>query len=531
MSHTILRLGFAAASLLAASAVLSGNAVASGAVVVCPVTGMVDDGLAVLVKRAVREAEGAQALVLEVDTPGGLVDSAIKITSALTSARVHTIAYVKGMGAISAGALISFACDDIIMAPGSNMGAATPVVPSAEGMTPTGEKEVSFLRAKMRALAEENHHNPAIAEAMVDKDVELWMYKDAEGKVQVAGAYGGKPEAREDSSTTFFTKVAPELRPLKELLEKTQPQTPSPEAAPPAESGSTVHPAVPPGAVLILPNTKLLTLTPQEALEYGVIPMVAGDLKEVLDHFGLGGAEVRRLDLTNAERIFRWLTNPLVAGLLLMLGIGGIYLEIKTPGFGLPGIVGIVCLSLFFGAHLVLGIAEWLDVLLVVVGVALLLVELFLIPGFGVVGAAGILCLLAGIYLALTGAPIPQYSWDYERLHGAAVALLVALVSLTAFVVATWKLLPRTPLYRFLVLTYAQKPEAGYTVQAWPAAESFLGREGVAVSMLRPTGRGRFGDTTLQVVTRAEFIEPGTPIVIVQVDGNRYVVDKQEGLS
>ncbi|MCX5759598.1 MAG: hypothetical protein NTU83_14065 [Candidatus Hydrogenedentes bacterium] len=274
--------------------VLIASAAQAATVVVCPITGMIDDGVAAVVDRAVREAAGADALIFEIDTPGGLVDSAVRITQSIARAPCQTVAYVQGMGAISAGALISFACKTIVMAPDTNIGAATPVAVSPEGMTPMGEKEVSFMRAKMRALAENNHRNPALGEAMVDKDIELRSKTGVDGKKEIFAVY-------------------PESGKAGQLAE---------------------------GEMIVLPVGKLLTLTPKEALEDGLIPFVANSLDDVLQHIGKSGAEIRPITPNWAERIFRWLTNPMVAGLLLMFGVGGLYIEMKAPGVGhVPGAV------------------------------------------------------------------------------------------------------------------------------------------------------------------------------------------------
>lgn len=519
-------------------------AFASGAgaedfVVVCPISGMVDDGLVVLVERAVEEAEGAKALIFEVDTPGGLVDAAIRITKSIGEAPCPTIAYIKGMGAISAGALISFSCQDIIMEPDSNIGAATPVIASPEGNLPTGEKEVSYMRSKMRSLAETNGHNPSIAEAMVDKDIELWAFENADGKLQIQGKYGqsGQSDAAPERAVKKEIPVPAELEPVKEIVDKvikSKSAVPDEdvdegtekEAAP---AKSPQRPArIPEDAELILPAGKLLTLTPQEAVKYGLIPQTVQNLEEALEIYGYAGAEVRRLEMTWAEKTYRFLTNPMVAGILLLLAIGGIYLEIKTPGFGLPGIIGVTCLCLLLGANLILGIADWLDILLVLLGIVFIIVELFLIPGFGIIGVAGILMLLTGIYLALTGVTIPEFSWEYDRITDAAKSMGLAFALLVAFVAVMWKLLPHTPVYGTLVLTAQQNADKGWTVQTAAEQTLAVGLKGVATSMLRPAGRGAFEGTTYQVVSRGEYIAPGTPIVIVQVDGNRYVVDKLE---
>lgn len=509
---------------LALIAVAHGVA-AAGFVVICPVNGMIDDGVAVLVQRAVREASGAEAIVFVVDTPGGRVDSAIAISKSILDAPCRTIAYIEGMGAISAGALISFSCQDMIMAPDTNMGAAAPVVMSPQGTMPTGEKEVSYVRARMRALAERNGHNPDIAAAMVDKDIELRAYtNDLQELVVYARGFGAvkrdKPARERTQPQDFIEDLLRRAFPSP-TEEETEPESveelPEQEAAPTEDRGEVV-----------LPSGKLLTLTPQEAIRYGVIPATAESLDDALAYYNYAGLERVRVQMTWSESLFRWLTSPIVAGLLLMLGIGGLYMEIRTPGFGFPGIIGIVCLGLFFGAHYLIGLAEVIDILLVGAGVALILLEIFAFPGFGIPGIAGIVCLIAGFYLSLTDFTFPEYSWQYDRLREIGWMFVVAFATLVLFFMACSLILPRTPMRSRLILEQAQLADQGYTVQTAAQHDEAIGLKGVALTMLRPAGRGRFKDKTYQVVSRGEYIRPGTPIVIVQAEGNRYVVDPLE---
>ncbi len=493
-------------------------------IVVCPITGMVDEGLAVVVERAIRESSGARALVLRVDTFGGRVDSAVDIADALMKAPCPTIAYIEGKGAISAGALISYACKDIIMAKGTNIGAAQPVMLSAEGTLPTGEKEVSFMRAKMRALAEANGHNPDIAEAMVDADAALRAVTGPDGRVRVYRSNPGQGGSHTSVARTVERVVdalAPEGSTGEALRQAAREAVgaPAPSAvpAPPAQTATD-------GSWLVDDDTKLLTLTSVEAQRYGVTQAVVDSLDEALGYHQLAQVERREIVITAAERVFRFLTSPTIAGLLLMIGVGGLYIEMKTPGFGLAGVIGITALFLFFGARMVLGLASWLDLLLIIAGLALLAAEIFIIPGFGFAGVGGVLCILAGIYLALTRVTIPQYSWDYDRLYDAMQSFVVFVVSLGVLLAAIWRFLPRTPLYGRIVFEGVQLPESGYVVQTEEDERMALGLEGVAATVLRPSGRGRFGGRTIQVVTRGEYIEAGTPIVIIQAEGNQYVV-------
>lgn len=263
-----------------------------------------------------------------------------------------------------------------------------------------------------------------------------------------------------------------------------------------------------------------------EAEKYGLIPLVANGFQAALAHYGLGGAQMHAIEPNWAEETFRFLTSPTVAGLLLMIGLGALYYEVKTAGFGLAGIIGAIALILLFGAHFVLGLADTIDIVLIMAGFLLILVEAFILPGFGVAGVAGILFVLIGTYLALVNFTFPQYSWEYDRLSEVMYSLMVALVTFTVFVLATWKLLPKSRLYHALVLEATQSNEAGYTSPVQVALEPRVGLRGTATSMLRPVGRARFGAATIQVVTRGAFVPAGTDVEIIEVDGSRIVVEQ-----
>ncbi|MBX7258710.1 MAG: ATP-dependent Clp protease proteolytic subunit [Candidatus Hydrogenedentes bacterium] len=498
-------------------------------VVICPIRSEIHDGVSVLVTRAVEKAWNAQAIIFILDTPGGRLDSALNIVDTILKAPCKTIAFVDGMGAISAGALISYACDEIIMSPTTNIGASQVVYMSEEGMMPAGEKETSFLRAKYAALGEEKGHNPDIGMAMVDKDIELIAIPRGDGKFDVRAttpsekSSSGETSAVEKVIDSLSEATGTPLEPLKDLARDitegvTTQETPEvqPEEATPLQ-GEIIDTA-----------DKLLTLTPQQAVMYGLIKQTAHNIEEVKAAYSLEGARNIEIDMSWSESFFGWLASPGVAGILLLLGVGGIYLEMKTPGFGLPGVVGIVCLTLFFGSRYMIGMADWLDIALVIIGVCLVLVEIFFIPGFGLVGGIGIICVAAGLIMSLTFTDftLPQYSWEFARLRDAGMTVTIAFVTMTLFVILSWKYLPQTPLYRRIVMGAELTPEKGYTVQSPAESEEYVGLRGVATSMLRPAGRARFGDQTLLVVCNAEFIEAGTPIEIIEVNGNRYVVDR-----
>ena len=313
-----------------------------------PVTGVVEMGLAPFIERAIREAEsaGVSVVVLDIDTPGGRVDSAERIADAISDSGVPVYAFVNRR-AFSAGALIALATRGIYMRPGSVLGAVTPVDGSG---TKASEKIVSAMRSEMRALAEARGLDPAIAEAMVDESLAVPNVVDA---------------------------------------------------------------------------GRLLTLTTEEAVRIGYASETE-NFSSLLDDLGFAGAEVTDFDVNWAERFVRFFSNPVVAPFLLSLGFLGLIIEIKTATFGLAGLAGALSLSLFFGSHLILGLAGWEDLLLVGAGVLFVAAEVLLIPGFGLFGVLGIAGIAAGIYMSLLGS-LPS-AQDFSRAGSVVITTVVLLL-------------------------------------------------------------------------------------------------------
>lgn len=410
-------------------------------VVRVPVSGTVEMGLAPFIERTIEEAEtnGAAAVVLELETPGGRVDAAERITSAISRAELPVFAYVN-LHAYSAGAMIALATERVFMRDGAVMGAATPVDGSG---TRGSEKIVSAMRARMRALAEARGLDPAIAEAMVDEGIEI------EGVVD---------------------------------------------------------------------EGKLLTLTTSEAVGLGYATAV-DDWADVMAAIDLQQLPVEQATVNWAERLVRFLTNPVIAPFLLSLGFLGLIVEIKSPGFGLAGIAGLLSLAMFFGAHLLLGLAGAEDLILVLAGIVLILVEVFVIPGFGVFGILGGLALVGGLVLAQVGA--------YPTGADFAQAGTVLTVSTILVGVAAWLILRSIPGNWRLKRSGVLLPESTDRNEGYTSADVRLdleGAEGVALTALRPAGVGLFRDERMDVVSESEWIEEGTKIRIISAEGYRHIV-------
>lgn len=271
----------------------------------------------------------------------------------------------------------------------------------------------------------------------------------------------------------------------------------------------------------LIQKGKLLTLTTEEALKHKVADFRAETLESVLDQLGLAGAQARRVSPNWAEDLVRFLTNPIVSSLLMTVGMLGIFLEIRTPGFGLPGALGIASLALFFWGHWLVQLAGWEEMLLVASGIVLLVLEIFVIPGFGLAGIAGTGALLAGLSLSLIGGGA---TWEFVAMAMGRVLISVFLALAASLLLL--RFLPRLPFGRQLILETGLAAGEGYA-SAPESDNRWLGKSGTAGSPLRPAGIAVIDGERVDVVSDGEFIDVGMPIFVTRVDGNRIVVRRQ----
>lgn len=444
MRRCLLIFGMVAVATLFGASTLPAD---EGRVMIIPISGEIQLGLAPFVERATEEADeiGYDLVIYEVNTFGGRLDAAVVIRDAIISAEVPTIVFINKR-AISAGALISLAANKIYMHPNSTIGAAEPVSMGIGGSTgEVSEKVVSYWRTELRATAEKNNRRGDVAEAFADKSIAI------EGVVE---------------------------------------------------------------------EGKLLTLTTKQAIEIGMADATAETLQEILERENLAGARITTAGMNAAERLAGFLTRGLVSSLLLTAALLGIFFEIKTPGFGAPGIIALAALSLFFGSHYLVHLAGWGEVILFVFGVVMLLVEIFLIPGFGIVGTLGILAIVTSLYLSLIG----QFVHPGDFVSGAKVLALAFVVSFVVILIAL-RYLPKFTPFQRLVLKTTEAESDGYrsSPETYAALE---GREGIALTMLRPAGTAIIDGEKYSVVSEGDFIEKNTKIRVYKIEGYRIVVTK-----
>lgn len=389
------RIIFLLAALMLALTVLpviraSAQSEEAGTVVIIPISGTIEPGLGHFLQRAIDEAESANAMtiILDINTPGGRLDTVLEIRGYILDTEIPVVAFVN-REAFSAGALITIASDQIWMTPGSVFGAATPI-DGATGET-ASEKTISAVRSVFRATAEEQGRDPRIAEAMVDPAVE------------VDGL---------DSSTS------------------------------------------------------LLTLTTEQAIEFGYADGVVANRTVLLGELGFSNAQVIQAKMHFWEHAVRWVTDPVVASLLILLGLALIVIDGLIGGFGIVALAGVACLGLFFWGHLLAGLAGWEDLVLIGLGVFLIALEVFVIPGFGVAGVSGIMILVAGSVLAMTRRDFGEEGFSGEAtnvLTTLLVTLSIAVVIIIGFSLLLPRLVPGTamPVRGFQRLTLSQTVDTG----------------------------------------------------------------------
>jgi membrane-bound serine protease (ClpP class) len=446
-------------------------------VYVLPIRDAIMSPLVYLVRRGVKEAMEANAdlLVLDMETPGGSVKTTEEIIGILGQFKGDTITYVN-KNAFSAGSFIAVATKKIYMAPDSVIGAAAPILPTADGqgvqsVPDTVERKwVSALRALVRTQAQKNGHNVAVIEAMIDKTRGLTVTNIADGMTNV---------------------------------------------------------------VVLAKEGEILTLTNTEAeKEYGNPPKrlfssgTVQDMDELMQILGYAGVPRHTIKPTGMEQIGTWLNA--ISPLLLIIGVVGLYIEFKTPGFGLPGILGITAFALYFLGGYVSGLsgAEW--ILVFVVGVALVAVEFFVYPGTILIGLIGSALMLIAIVMAMVdlypshGPGLPSLP-SLDKFELPLQHLLVATVGGTIAIWLASRFLPKTSLYRAVISQSASGVKSEAALES--RKKSLLGQEGVAISALRPGGKGQFGNDILDVISQGEMIPKGARIRIIRHSGTEAVVE------
>lgn len=401
-----------------------------GFVYVIPLEGEVGVAMEQFVATSLRSIQGnpdVKGIVFRIDTHGGRIDSAEKISEMILALDTPTAAYVQPR-AISAGVLLTISADYIAMAPGSNIGSAETV--------PDTEKALSAWTGVLRSVAQRKGRDSELVAAMADQSIEI------EGVI-AAG--------------------------------------------------------------------KLLNLTAGEALERGLSDLTASTLDEVTAFMALENATLTEIEMSREVRLAQILTSSFVAPVLLSLGFIGMMVEILTAGFGVGGTVSFIAFALFFGGSILAGNAGAAVLLVFFAGIVLLLIEAF-VPGFGFPGIGGILLVVTSIVMASSS------------MTHAVISMVIALITSVIALVLILKYAPKNKHFDRLTLATELSSEQGYVSTA--GKEGLAGKEGIVISYLHPAGTVDIDGEKIDAVSDGAFVESGTRVKVISREGRRIVVKK-----
>lgn len=416
-------------------------------------------------QKAFEEAEalGARFIILHLNTYGGLVDAADSIRTKILYSPIPVYAFIDN-NAASAGALIAIACDSIFMRSGANIGAATVV--TADG-TPAPDKYQAYMRATMRSTAE------------------------AHGKV--IRIIDG------DSTETWFRD--------------------------PAVAEAMVDPSI--YIAGIIDSGKVLTFTVNEAIVHHYCEGKTENVAEILERQKLSNYELVEYKNSPLDSFINFLLSPVIQGLLIMLIIGGIYFELQTPGIGFPLLAAITGAVLYFAPLYLEGLAEHWEILLFIVGIVLIGIEIFAIPGFGITGIAGIVLVFVSFMLSM----IDNVVFTYESKGLPEMARAFAIVggsSFLSFALSIYlaKKLITSPALPHLALNTVQETKEGF-VSFDLALKELVGKEGIAFTLLRPSGKIEINGEIYDAAALTGIINKGEAIVVVKFETGQLYVRKK----
>ena len=420
-----------------------------------PIEGTIDLGLPPFIQRTLEDAESNNATLVIFDI--NTFGGRVDAATQIKDAILGadiTTVAYINRRAISAGALISLSCEKIFMTGGGLIGAATAVDMSGKKGS---EKVISFMREEMASTAERRGRSKDIARGMVDEELNFTHLVIDGDSILVNDIEGRK-------------------------------------------------------------DGKLISLTTDQAIKYGIADGTAETIDALLDSLGYGSAQIIESTENWSENIVRFLTNPVVASLLTTFGFLGILFELQSPGWGIPGFVGLTCLILSLSVSYIAQLATMSDMIFILTGLSLMLLEMLVIPGFGIVGLGGIGFMLYGLYLLL----LPEVPVGEEVLSQAMDGFLIGILGAILGLVLLGKLMIRSKFWEQLTSPSSQKKDQGFSnTQGWEGLE---GKSGTADTDLHPSGWVKIDGQRIFVVSEGDFIEKGKEVTILSVDGNRVLV-------
>lgn len=557
-------------------------------IAVITIEGPIDEWTVHSVRRRIARAQeqGADAVVFEVNSPGGLITACILISTEIKKCPIATtVAWVNPM-AYSGGAIVSLACKEIVISDGAVLGDALPIAYSpVSGLATLGRDEREKLAAPVIAdlidSARQNHYDEMLVQGIVRRGVELWLVENPEtgerlfvNEQQYRVAVGGEPSrlspsiapgvgasdgardrrnapppgARRGGTRSLPQSTIASAPSAPAPAEKTD-FTPAEKNASPTFAGDVNSDLSLRGLPSVRPNLEdsehrgkyvpieyvtdgsgILTMRESELMRYRVARAKVrtdADLKSYL-----GATNLARLDETWADHAARFLSNFYVKVFLIVVFLVALFVEMMHPGLSLPGGIAAVALVCLVAPPILAGIAGWWTLAAIVVGIGLVAVEIFITPGVVVVGIIGVIvlfCGLAGTFLVGPGGGgmFPGSGRSGSEIAWAAATTLVSLILASVAIGILLRFMPHLPVFNRLVLADADPDESspGAYAPSFGADHPIKpGMTGSVVTPLRPAGRVQIGDRIIDAVADGDFVDAGEPVRVISSNGFRTVV-------
>ena len=439
--------------------------------------------LSKIIKKA--EKNNIRAVIFELDTPGGRVDIALKYISVLSKTKIPTIVYINPNG-ISAGMIISLGANKIAINPVGTIGDAMPIIPGFFKTTPIA------VKPKKNEVPKDKEDTPKEPIDKLIQNISKISDINKEDKELVNKKYLA---ALFKIIETLSEKNNRPIRVTRAMVDPYQVLT--------EKEDSYSH-----------SDNSPLILSAKDAKRLKVVDYISEDLDTLQTQLGLQDCEVQVIKRTTLEQIANFLSNSAISGILIMIGIIGIYIEVRSPGFGIPGILGLTALTLYFLGHVGVGNSGWGPGVIFFVGFILILLEVFVIPGFGIIGVLGIILMLISLFSAV------GFDNIEKGINIVGISLFAA-VSIITFL--TIYILPKSTLFKRFVLDTS----VGSNNTKIGKEIDIIGKVCIVHSTLRPSGSIMLGDKRYDAVSDSEFIEVGTEVIITDLHGVQVTVRKQ----
>lgn len=414
------------------------------------------------------ESDAVNFVCVTIDSPGGSLIDSLRLANylaALDPAQVRTVAFVDSQ-ARGDSALIAWACDQLVMSEEATLG--------GPGAVNIASRELPELKQSVRSLARDTQRDWSLPVALVDDGLEVFRYRNSRGDTR----YFSEEELAEQADPTQWTRG--------EAIE--------------VDRG----------------------FSGREASSAKLTRHLAGSLAELRQLYQIE-AELEGVEPNWAHLAIQQLASPHIAGTLLFIAWFALIIEVSQPGIGVGGFVSALCFILFFWSNFLSGTAAWLEGLLFVAGIISLVIEIFVLPGFGIFGFGGACLVVASLVLASQTFIVPRNSYQFAQFANSLMMVAAGLVGAFVSLLTVRKYLPDAPIFKRLMLDKLDEDELEER-ELLTDYRHLLGKRGQTLTQLTPSGKARFGDLDLDVISDGDVVPRGSHVRVAEVRGNRVLV-------